>query len=196
MAEERRKKVEEYYKNKLEDVELLIDNVWDPHNVAALSRTADGFGIGKINLHYTYNKFPDLETHGKKSSSSATKWVRFSKVDNLNDFVLKKKKEGFVFIGADLNKNALRLDEFVFPKKVILVFGSESNGLSAEVRAICDKFVLIPMVGMVESYNISVAAGIFMYELFKQRGRELKLREIGQKERTGAGKKRVVENNN
>jgi tRNA (guanosine-2'-O-)-methyltransferase len=179
MAEPRVKKIEEYYKNKLKDVEILVDNVWDPHNVAALSRTADGLGIAKINLYYTYNKFPDLEHVGKKSSSSANKWIRYERIDNLNAFVSAKKKEGFVFVGADLGKGAERIDNFVFSDKVILVLGSESKGLSAEVMKICDKLVFIPMVGMVESYNISVAAGMILYELFRQKGKELKLRKSG-----------------
>lgn len=176
MAETRAKKVEEYYKNKISNVEILVDNVWDPHNVAALSRTADGLGIEKINLYYTHNKFPDMEHVGKKSSSSANKWIKFEKVLDLKAFVSAKKKEGYVFIGADYCSRAENLADFKFSDKCVLVFGAESEGLSEEVRKLCDKFVFIPMVGMVESYNISVAAGIFIYELFKQRGRELKLR--------------------
>jgi tRNA (guanosine-2'-O-)-methyltransferase len=176
MAETRTKKVEEYYKNKLKDVEILIDNVWDPHNVAAVSRTADGLGISKINLYYTYNKFPDLKNVGKKSSSSANKWIKYERVSDLNAFVSGKKKEGYLFVGADLNKNAERLDNFFFPSKCILVLGAESEGISKEVRQICDKFVFIPMVGMVESYNISVAAGMILYEMFRQHGGSLKLR--------------------
>jgi tRNA (guanosine-2'-O-)-methyltransferase len=200
MAEARAKKVEEYYKNKLNGVEILVDNVWDPHNVAALSRTADGLGIFKINLYYTHNKFPDVEKSengitfrapqnpkrqgffsfekvGKKSSSSANKWIKYEQILDLKKFASEKKKEGFVFVGADLNDKSLRLDNFAFPEKVILVFGAESEGISEEVRQICDKFVFIPMVGMVGSYNISVAAGIFMYELFRQKGKGLKLRQ-------------------
>ena len=177
MAEPRAKKIEEYYKNKIPGVELLVDNVWDPHNVAALSRTADGLGISKINLYYTHNKFPDFERTGKKSSSSANKWVKFEKVLDLKAFVSEKKAQGFVFIGADYCEGAERVDGFSFPPKTILVFGAESEGLSAEIRGICDKFVFIPMVGMVESYNISVAAGMILYELFRQRGQSLKLRK-------------------
>lgn len=178
-VEGRRKKiVSEYYKNKIKDVELMVDNVWDPHNVAALSRTADGLGIRKINLYYTYNKFPDLEKKGKKSSSSATKWIKFDKVEDLGKFVRVKKKEGFVFIGADLIKKAERVDRFEFPKKCVIVFGSESKGMSEEVRKVVDRFVFIPMVGMVESYNISVAAGIIMYEIFRQRGKGLKMKDF------------------
>ena len=178
MAERRRKLVEEYYKNKIKDVELLVDNVWDPHNVAALSRTADGLGISKINLHYTYNQFPDFSKVGKKSSSSANKWVKFEKIEDLNDWVSSKKKEGFVFIGANFTEGSRNLTNFKFPKKCIVVFGSESKGLSREIREVCDSFVYIPMVGMVESYNISVAGGIILYELFKQRGKSLKISEI------------------
>jgi tRNA (guanosine-2'-O-)-methyltransferase len=176
MAEPRVKKIEEYYKNKIQNVEILVDNVWDPHNVAALSRTSDGLGISKINLYYTYNKFPDLKNHGKKSSSSANKWIKYARISDLNAFVSEKKKEGYVFVGADLNAKAERLDNFEFPSKCILVLGAESKGISPEVSKICDKFIFIPMVGMVESYNISVAAGMILYEMFKQLGKNLRLR--------------------
>ena len=176
MAERRAKLVENYYKNKIKDFEILIDNVWDPHNVAAISRTADGLGIEKINLYYTYNKFPNFEEVGKKSSSSANKWIKFSKVEDLKSFVNEKKKEGFVFIGADFSKNAKNLVDFKFPDKCIVVLGSESNGLSEEVKKLCDKLLFIPMVGMVESYNVSVAAGIMLYELFRQKGKGLVIR--------------------
>lgn len=177
ISERRKKLIEDYYSNKVDGVELMIDNVWDPHNVAAVMRTADGLGIERINLYYTYNKFPDMKKVGKKSSSSANKWIKFGRVEDLKKFVKKKKAEGFVFIGAMIGEGAKRLDEFKFPEKCVIVFGAESEGISNEVREICDEMVFIPMVGMVESYNISVAAGIFMYEVFRQRGKGLKLRE-------------------
>ena len=174
MAERRQKLIESYYKNKINDVEILVDNIWDPHNVAALSRTADGFGISKINLYYTYNKFPNFSSVGKKSSASASKWVKFEKIQDIDYFVSEKKKEGFVFIGSDFSESSKDLRNFVFPDKCILVLGAESKGLSDEIRAICDKFIEIPMVGMTESYNVSVSGGIVMYELFKQKGSMLK----------------------
>jgi tRNA (guanosine-2'-O-)-methyltransferase len=176
LSEKRKKLVGDYYSNKIKNVELFVDNVWDPHNVAALSRTADALGIEKINLYYTYNKFPDFSRVGKKSSSSATKWIKFDKIKDLELFVREKKKEGFVFLGADFSERAFRLDEFEFPEKCILVLGSESDGLSEEVKKVCDKFIFVPMVGMVESLNVSVAGGILMHELFRQKGKELKLR--------------------
>lgn len=177
LNERRKKLIADYYSNKIKDVEILVDNVWDPHNVAAVSRTADGLGLERINLYYTYNEFPNFSRVGKKSSSSANKWIKFERVKDLAAFAKQKKKEGFIFIGTDLNSSASRLDDFKFPDKCVIVLGAESEGLSPEVKAICDRFVFIPMVGMVQSYNISVAAGMVLYEVFRQKGKNLKLRE-------------------
>ena len=175
--ERRKKLIENYYANKLEDVELLIDNVIDPHNVAAVSRTADALGIRRINLYYTYNKLPDLKNIGGKSSSSANKWIEYNSIFDLDCFVGVKRKEGWKFIGADAHSGAKRLDKFKFNGKMVLVFGQEKKGISEELKKKIDIFVKIPMVGMVESYNISVAAALFMYEIYKQKGKKLKMRE-------------------
>ncbi len=174
--EKRKKRIEDYYTNKIKNAELLIDNVWDPHNVAAIARTADGLGIERINLYYTYNKFPNLKKVGKKSSSSANKWIRFERIGDLDSFICGKKQEGWKVFGACFKPQAKDLRKQDFSGKVLLVFGSEKNGLSEEIEKICDDFVFIPLTGMVESYNVSVAAAIFMYELFRQRGEGLKLR--------------------
>ncbi|MEI6731666.1 MAG: RNA methyltransferase [archaeon] len=173
----RQEKVDFYYKNKIKDFGIVIDNFADPHNVAAISRTADGLGVEKVYLYYTYNKVPDLKTVGKKSSSTANKWIKFEQIKDLNSFVNEKKKEGWTIIGADECTGAENLTEFKFPGKCLLVMGAEHGGISPELRKVCDSFVFIPMLGMVESYNVSVAAGMFMYELFRQKGKGLVLRK-------------------
>jgi len=177
-SERRKKIVEQYYSNKIKDVELFIDNVWDLHNVAAVLRSADGLGIKKVNLYYTYDVFPDLKRKGKGSSSSANKWIKLNRVNDLDKFAAEKKKEGFKFIGAELGKKSKNLTKFKFPKKCIIVLGNESKGISAEVQEICDASIFIPMVGMVQSYNISVAAAIMLYEVFKQKGKKLKIAKL------------------
>lgn len=178
MNERRQRRIEQYYQNKLHTFELMIDNVWDPHNVAAVSRSADGLGIETIHLYYTYNEFPKLNKVGKKTSSSATKWIKFNKVLELEAFVSAKKSEGYRFLGTDLSDESICLSELVFPEKCVVILGSESKGMSAELRQVCDDFFFIPMVGMVESYNISVAAAITMYEAFRQQGHRLSLRKF------------------
>ena len=176
-SERRKKIVEDYYSNKIDGVEIFIDNVWDIHNVAAVLRSADGLGIKKVNLYYTYDVFPDLKRKGKNSSSSANKWIKLNRVNDLGKFAAEKKKEGFKFIAAELGKKSKNLIKFKFPKKCIIVLGNEAKGISSEVKKICDYSVFIPMVGMVQSYNISVAAALMMYEAFRQKGSKLKLKK-------------------
>jgi tRNA (guanosine-2'-O-)-methyltransferase len=179
--ERRKEMIGQYHNNKIQECEILLDNVWDPHNVAAILRSADGFGIEKVNLYYTYNKFPnlkvpDLKKKGKKSSSSANKWIKIENIKDLNIFIKEKKKQGFRIIGSDFNKDAKNLLDFKFPDKFIIVLGSESDGLSEEIRDFCDELVFIPMVGMIKSYNVSVSCAVLLYEIFKQKGKALKQR--------------------
>ncbi len=178
MNETRKQKIAFYYRNKLPNFGLFIDNIWDPHNVSAITRSADGLGVSTFYLYYTYNQFPNLKNVGKKSSSSANKWILFERVTNLLTFVQQKKSEGYKFYGCDLCPTAVSLTSFIFPEKCILILGSESKGIAPEVRQICDGFLSIPMAGMVESYNVSVAAGILMYEAYRQRGLNLKVKEV------------------
>lgn len=176
MKERRKIKTLTYYRNKIPDIELLIDNVWDPHNVSAVARTADGLGLSQINLYYTYNEFPDLQRLGKKTSASANLWMRFERIEDLSDFVTLKKSQGFVFLGADVRNSAKQLPEFKFPEKCVILLGAESQGMSPELQSVCDEFIYIPMVGMVTSYNVSVAAAIILYEVFRQKGQSLLLK--------------------
>ncbi len=178
MNEARQQRIEAYYENKIPHVEFMMDNVWDPHNVAAVSRTADGLGIRCIHLYYTYNEFPPVNRVGKKTSSSANQWIEFNKVKDLSSFVEVKKAEGYRFIGAGIGKTACQLTEYQFPEKCIVIMGSESTGMSSEIQEICDDLVYIPMVGMVTSFNISVAAAIMMYEIYKQKGASLRVKSI------------------
>ena len=176
MKERRKIKTLTYYRNKIPDIELLIDNVWDPHNVSAVARTADGLGLSQINLYYTYNEFPDLQRLGKKTSASANLWMRFERIEDLSDFVTLKKSQGFVFLGADVRNSAKQLPQFQFPEKCVILLGAESQGMSPELQSVCDEFIYIPMVGMVTSYNVSVAAAIILYEVFRQKGQSLLLK--------------------
>ncbi|MBU2523011.1 MAG: RNA methyltransferase [Nanoarchaeota archaeon] len=173
----RKKRIDSYYKNKIPNVEILVDNVWDPHNASAVLRSCDGFGISKVNLYYTYNQFPKLKSMGKKSSSSANKWLKIERIKNLKEFVKEKKKQRFKFMGADIQKST-NLTKFKFPPKCIICFGNENQGLSKEIKEACDSFIFIPMAGFVRSFNISVSAGVILYELFRQKGKKLKLTDL------------------
>lgn len=170
MNERRKKMIEAYSSNKIPGFELLLDNVCDAHNVAAVSRTADGLGVSKINLYYTYNEFPEFDYNGHKSSASATRWIDFSRVECPVEFAKQKKAEGYTLVGTYMDSSAGTVMDYDFSKKTLLMMGSEKLGLSPELKELCDELMYIPMVGMVQSYNISVSASMIMYELFRQRG--------------------------
>ena len=85
--------------------------------------------------------------------------------------------EGYTFVAADAGEGAVSLVDYTFPERCVIVLGGETEGISAEVRAVCDAAVAIPMVGMAASYNVSVAAAVVLYELFRQRGGDLRLRD-------------------
>ena len=173
MNERRQKLIEAYNSNKIEGVEFLLDNVHDPHNVAAVSRSADALGIRTIHLYYTYNECPDMTLKGFKASASANRWINYHQVENLSDFVNQKRNENYKIYGAAKQEGAKDASSLDFPKKCLIMMGSEQYGLSPELRQITDEFVFIPMVGMVESYNISVAASLLMFQIFQQRKAEL-----------------------
>ena len=74
-----------------------------------------------------------------------------------------------------MRNSAKQLPEFQFPEKCVILLGAESQGMSPELQSVCDEFIYIPMVGMVTSYNVSVAAAIILYEVFRQKGQSLLL---------------------
>ena len=173
MNERRQKLIEAYNSNKIRGVELLLDNVHDLHNVAAVSRSADALGIRTVHLYYTYNECPNMQSEGHKASASANQWIQYQPVENLTEFIQLKKSQSFKVYGAAKQEGASDASTLEFSKKSLIMMGSEQYGLSPELREVVDEFVFIPMVGMVESYNISVAASILMYQIFQQRKAEL-----------------------
>ena len=182
MNERRRNLIDAYHANKLPDVEVLLDNVWDRHNVGAILRSMDGFGIPRAYLWYTYNEEPEKprlkpRKPGRHAGAGATRWVRWEHVRDLQAYVAERKALGYRIIGADLNDRAYDLVGYRFPVRCVLVMGAETEGLSPEVRALIDDYVFVPMVGMIGSYNVSVAASIIMYEVYRQLGGKLKLRQ-------------------
>ena len=145
-----------------------MDNVFDPHNVAAVMRSCDAVGIQEI---YTLkNTIPLKKRYGFKSSSSASEWLTvhaFSEVDALFD-ALRKKYD--TILTTHLSDNAKTLHEVNFASgSIAIVFGNEKYGVSDEVREKSDGDMIIPQVGIIKSLNISVACAVTIYEAFRQK---------------------------
>jgi len=145
---------------------IVIENVFDPHNVSAIFRTCDAAGIPCVSLVYNIEKFPKI---GKKSSASAYKWIEREKYKTIEECYKNLKEEKFTIYASSLNNNAKSLYDFDYTKKSAFVFGNEHRGLSLEAQELADERFFIPMYGMVQSLNVSVSAAISIYEVLRQR---------------------------
>jgi tRNA (guanosine-2'-O-)-methyltransferase len=148
------------------DLTLVLENIHDPHNVSAILRTCDAVGVRQISLLYTREKFPRI---GKKSSASANKWVEIEKFKSIPECYGSLRSDGFLVAASVVEISSVSLYEMDLQKKVALVFGNEHRGVSEEAASLADLKFQIPMFGMVQSLNVSVACAITLYEAFRQR---------------------------
>lgn len=166
----RREKVEKVLKKKQPDLTLVFENVTNPHNIYAITRTCDSMGI--LDIHAVYNEnqtMPKPQKSGKKSSSSGTKWININRHSNIENCVNGLKEEGFIICCTDLREDSVSIYDFDFTQKLALIVGNERYGVSENVAKLSDYNLYIPMIGMIRSLNVSVATAVILYEAFRQR---------------------------
>lgn len=150
---------------KKSDLLVLLDQVTDPHNVGAIIRSANAFGAGAV-ITTIKNAATDSPIIAK-SSSGAIEDTPLIAVSNLNNTIKTLQKEGFWVIGLDgYAENEIQNTDL--KGKIALVMGSEGSGMRKLVKNNCDSLVKLPMIGTVESLNVSVACGVSLYEVRKQ----------------------------
>ena len=165
-SERRMKKIHDVLQHRQPDLTVVMENIHDPHNVSAVLRSCDAVGIMQVELLYNVEKFPKI---GKKSSSSANKWLEWRKHSTVDVCYAALRSEGFAIYATHLGSGAVSLYDVDLTKKVALVFGNEHRGVSDEAAAKADGNIIIPMVGMIQSLNISVACAVSLYEAMRQR---------------------------
>jgi len=165
-SERRLQKIAQVVKSRQFTLRVVLENIHDPHNVSAIFRTCDAVGVPKVSLIYYLEKFPKI---GKKSSASAFKWVENEKFNSVIQCYDSLKKNGFTIYASTISDEAIDLYKLDFKKKIAIVFGNEHRGVSDEAAKLADKKFKIPMYGMVQSLNVSVAAAIVLYEALRQR---------------------------
>jgi len=168
-SEKRTQKILTVLSRRQPDLTIVIENIHDPHNVSAMLRSADAVGIHEVQLVYTKEKFPKV---GKKSSSSANKWVERRKFDSIRECYDRLRGEGFLVYATRLDEGARSLYSLDLTGKIAFVFGNEHAGVSDEAALLADATVMIPMMGMIQSLNVSVACAVTLYEALRQRMNE------------------------
>lgn len=144
---------------------IICDEIEDPHNLGAIIRTAETAGADGIIIPKRRSAM--LTPTVYKTSAGAVNWLPVARVSNLSAAIDKLKKENIWIYGTDMNGSIYT--ETNFDGAVALVIGSEGFGMSRLIKEKCDFLVKLPMLGKITSLNASVAAGIFMYEVVRQR---------------------------
>src|SRR5574344_2818119 len=146
---------------------IVLDSVTDPHNVGAILRSCDQFGANLLVVpeKRSASEITDNEIIARTSAGAST-WVPVSVVSNLVRSVQLMKEKGFWVYGADAGGTSVK--DISFAEKTCIIMGSEGSGIARLLKEQCDSIVSIPTCGKIDSLNVSVAAGVLLYERYRQ----------------------------
>lgn len=166
VTDQRLKRFDEVIKFRTRYLTVVLENIFQPHNISAVLRTCDLFGVQNVNIIENFNQYIVNEDIALGSN----KWLTLIKHDSLIENSLKAinllKKDGYRIIATTPHTNDVTLNDFDITKgKFALIFGSELPGISDVVKQNADEFIKIPMFGFTESFNISVSAAITLYDI-------------------------------
>lgn len=147
------------------DLTVVMDGVHKPHNFNAIIRTCDAVGVFEAHYIPVTERYRELTNTGKGSE----KYVAAHRHETFTDIAQPLKKQGYQLLAAHLSDEAVDFREIDFTRPTALVMGAELEGLHPETAKRVDQHVIIPMQGMVESLNVSVACAIMLYEAQRQR---------------------------
>lgn len=166
MTERRRAKIEKVLSQRQKDLTLVLDNIHDPHNVSAIYRSCDAFGVAGVHLYYTHAPFPALS---KKTSASARKWVETQRHGSREELMQTLREGKFQVLATSCSPEARPVSDYDFTVPTAIIMGNEHAGVSPELLPLVDGEVYIPMYGMIQSFNVSVAAALMLSEASRQR---------------------------
>lgn len=167
MTDTRYKKMQQVLRQRQLDLTLLLEKIHKPHNVSAILRTCDAVGVHKINVI-----LPDEDEKyrvSKNISSGNGQWIESKIHEDTASAINDLHDNGFQILAAHLSDEAIDYRAADYTKPTAILMGTEKYGVSDEAAEKCDGHVVIPMLGMGHSLNVSVAAAIIMYEAQRQR---------------------------
>lgn len=166
ITDERKERINKVLSRRQKDLTLIMDNIWDPHNVSAVLRSCDAFGVAGVHLYYTDSQWPDL---GKKTSASAKKWIARTEHTDAAAMIGELRNQGMQILRTGFSERARRVMDVDFTRPTAVILSNEHRGTSPELAELVPDEIYIPMQGMVQSFNVSVAAAIILYQAFIQR---------------------------
>jgi len=161
-------RIEEVLRHKQPDLQLFCDNVHMSQNISAILRSCDGAGV--LYFHYAVNDDQSLRIH-KTITQGAHRWVEHRRIDTADKaaFLKEKQESGYQIVVTHLDQSTVSFRDVDYTQPTMIVMGNEKDGVSDEILALADKRVIIPMRGMVQSLNVSVASALILFEAQRQR---------------------------
>lgn len=166
LTDSRKRRLRAVLEKRQPDLTLVLNNIHDPHNVSAILRSCDAFGVLGIHLYYTKERFPSL---ANSSSGSAKKWIELTRHRDAGEMIASLRAQGMQIVGTGFSPEARPLMDVDFTQPTAIILGNEHRGMDPDVKAHVPDEIYIPMFGMVQSLNVSVAAATILYEAMRQR---------------------------
>ena len=150
---------------RMKNLTVLVEAVNKPHNLSAILRTCDAAGVFEANFISEKDKVKTFNS----TAQGSQKWVKLNNHETTISAVSELKKKGFKLYGTTLNQRSTDYRNFDYSENTCFVLGAEKWGLSDQLISKVDESIFIPMSGMVQSLNVSVAASILLFEAIRQR---------------------------
>jgi tRNA (guanosine-2'-O-)-methyltransferase len=165
LTEERRQKIQSVVSCRTFDISIVLENIYDRGNASAVMRSSEAFGFAQMDAIEPSDQFKESQ----RTTAGADKWIELRRWKTVKDCVDQIKKEKKQIVVTHLSASSKPISEIDFTKPTALVLGNEKNGASSEIIEAADHTVILPMVGFVQSFNISVAGALCAYHMFEQR---------------------------
>ena len=147
------------------DLTVCLEQVHKPHNVSAIIRTADAVGVHQVHAVWPTTRMRTLVS----SAAGSNSWVNVQTHRTIGDAVTHLKGQGMQILATNLSARAVDFREVDYTRPTCVLLGQEKTGITEEALALADQDIIIPMIGMVQSLNVSVASALILYEAQRQR---------------------------
>lgn len=165
ISDNKKEKFDELVQDRTRHVTVVLENIFQPHNAAAVLRSCDCFGIQDIHIIENHNKYEP----NKEIDMGSSKWlntIKYSKTENnTTECIQALKAKGYKIVATTPHTNDSMIDELPLDAPIALMFGTELTGLTDEALEQADAFVRLPMYGFTESYNISVSVALALFSV-------------------------------
>ncbi|MDN0028982.1 MULTISPECIES: tRNA (guanosine(18)-2'-O)-methyltransferase TrmH [Serratia] len=165
MSPERYARICEMLATRQPDLTVCLEQVHKPHNVSAIIRTADAVGVHQVHAVWPTTRMRTLVS----SAAGSNSWVSVKTHRSIGDAVGHLKAQGMQILATNLSARAVDFREVDYARPTCVLLGQEKTGITEEALALADQDIVIPMIGMVQSLNVSVASALILYEAQRQR---------------------------